>query len=339
MQIRQIVGSIFGVTSVLFMALFVGLPLFAYGGTYYVAKTGSDSYICDQARSAYTAKLTLAAGLACMAPGDTLIIKSGTYAESITYNQIVSGISDSNRTIIKANPGDTVILRPTGGNPETGDVVWIHGKSYVTFDGLTLDASNAKRMAFFANEAGSAWPSFITVQNSVLMNARSSNCVGVQPGNTFRFANNIIHDCGETSLAHGIYLRGSDHLVERNEIFNSAGYGVHLYWESASTNRNIVRYNHIHHSKGGAGIILGSGSNNVAHHNLVDHNSMGGIRVGYYGAENNQVYANTIYSNGGPCIVVLNSSKYAQVYDNICRGNEPDTVINGGRNSFVRNTK
>jgi hypothetical protein len=156
-----------------------------------------------------------------MVGGDTLVIGSGIYNEYITYTQLLSGTSDSNRTIIRARPGDTVILRPTGGTPTWGDVIWVHGQSYITFDGLTLDARNATRMSFFGDDHRGIWSSFITVKNSFLINSTNSNCIAVQPGNNFQLINNVVHNCGVSNLTHGVYLRGSNHLIEGNKIFNA----------------------------------------------------------------------------------------------------------------------
>jgi len=343
MKMTRIIGWRFRVIRLFFMALSPVVPLSAYGATYYVAKTGRDMYDCMQAQSLQTSKVTIAAGLACMAAGDTLIIKSGIYNEYITYNQLVSGTSDSNRTIIKAYPGDTVILRPTGGTLDAsgsllGDVIWVHGKQYITFDGLVVDAINAAGAPFFANDQGSTWSSFVTVQNSVLMNSRSSNCITVQPGNNFHIINNKIHNCGQKHLEHGIYLRGSRHLIERNEIYNISGYGVHFYSEFRSDD-NIVRYNYIH-DNGEWGILIGSGSNNIAQSNIVRNNgnksSAGGIFIGYYSTHNNQAYNNIIEKNTGICVNIGPTSKAARVYDNECTQNGIDTVIDKGIGSFVR---
>ena len=59
------------------------LPTAAHATTYYVAKTGSNTYTCGQAQSQSTAKQTISAGIACMAGGDTLIIGDGTYDEQV----------------------------------------------------------------------------------------------------------------------------------------------------------------------------------------------------------------------------------------------------------------
>lgn len=53
--------------------------------TYYVASTGNNSNTCLAAQTESTPKLTLSAGVGCLASGDTLIIKAGTYtAQEIT---------------------------------------------------------------------------------------------------------------------------------------------------------------------------------------------------------------------------------------------------------------
>lgn len=319
-------------------------PVFAFGATYYVAKTGSDSNACIQAQSVFTSKLTIAGGLKCIVSGDTLIINSGTYNEYITYNQLVSGTSDSNRTIIKAHPGDTVILRPTGGTRDAsgtllGDVIWVHGKQYITIDGLVVDAINAAGAPFFANDHGSTWSSFIRLQNSVFMNSRKSNCVTVQPGNNFGILNNKIYNCGQSHLEHGIYLRGSRHLIERNEIYNISGYGVHLYSQSVRSDDNIVRYNYIH-DNGEWGILIGSGNNNIAQGNIVRNNgkksSAGGIDIGHYSTHNNQAYKNVVSGNAGICVYIRPTSRDAKVYDNECWQNGSDMVIDKGIGSRVR---
>jgi parallel beta-helix repeat protein len=315
----------------------------AYGATYFVAKTGSNSNSCAQARSMSTSKLTIAGGLACMTGGDFLVIRAGIYDEYITYNQVVSGKSDSNRTIIKAYPGEVVTLRPTGGTRDArgnllGDVIWIHGKRYITIDGLTVDAINAARSPFFANDQGSTWPSFITLHNSVFMNSRRSNCVTVQPGNDFHILNNKIYNCGHSNLEHGIYLRGSRHLIEHNEIYNISGYGIHLYSQSVNSDDNIVRYNNIH-DNGEWGILIGSGSSNIAHGNIVKSNgkksSAGGIDIGHFSTRNNQAYKNVISGNTGICVHIRPTSKDAKVYDNECSKNGSDSVIDRGAGSLV----
>ena len=82
------------------------------GTTYYVAKTGSDSYSCAQAKSASTAKLTIVAGIGCLSGGETLKIKPGTYQEQIYPNvtaNVPAGTASSPTTI--SSDGGTVTVK------------------------------------------------------------------------------------------------------------------------------------------------------------------------------------------------------------------------------------
>jgi len=66
----------------------------------------------------------------------------------------------------------------------------------------------------------------------------------------------------------------------------------------------------------GPGILLGSGSNNIAYNNIVQGN-IGGIQIGF-SAVNATVYNNTIYGNSGNCIGIDTLSTTAIIKNNIC---------------------
>jgi hypothetical protein len=74
----------------LLVIFFTIVPVLAHGGTYYVAKTGSDNNSCSSAQLQSTPKLTINAGAACLSAGDTLVVRDGTYVETITAT-IASG--------------------------------------------------------------------------------------------------------------------------------------------------------------------------------------------------------------------------------------------------------
>lgn len=319
--------------------VFVLVPGLAYSATYYVAKTGSDSYACAQAQLASTPKLTIAAGLACLVGGDTLTIKNGTYEEFINYNQIPAGRGSwGSATKIMSVPGETVILQPkTGG--KAGDALWIY-RSYIIIDGIIIDAVNAIQ-GIRINNGGS----YVRIQNSEIKNAARSNCIGIQNAQSsfIEILNSRIHDCGASDQHHGVYLRGSNHLVEGNEVYNISGHGVHLWNKhDPDNNNNVVRYNYIH-DNGSRGILIGSGNNNVAYNNILQdngrHSGEGGITVGFNTTRNNQVYGNTIYSNRGNCIVIRKGSTNSKVNNNVCWQNGSDTVTDRGSQSIVTNTR
>ena len=319
-----------------FTLVFALVPVLGYSATYYVANTGSDATSCMQAQSASTPKLTIAAGLACLAGGNTLVIQKGIYEELIDRTQIPAGRGSWDRaTKIMAAPGDTVVLKPNTGG-KAGDAIWIY-RSYIIIDGLVIDATNVSVHAIRVNNGAS----YVRITNSEIKNAKRSNCIAIQNAQSqfVEILNSRIHDCGSTNQHHGVYLRGSNHLVERNEIYNNSGHGVHQ-WNKREPNNdnNIVRYNSIHHN-GSRGILIGSGNGNQAYGNTVWNNGSSGIVVGHNSPTNNLVYGNTIYSNGGNCIFVQNGSANSKINNNVCWQNSRDAVRNEGRASTITDTR
>ena len=78
--------------------------------TYYVATTGNDARTCATAQTITTPKRTIASGVACLNPGDTLYIRAGTWTEQIDLQR-----SEQNRLgwqlyHHRGYPGETVTL-------------------------------------------------------------------------------------------------------------------------------------------------------------------------------------------------------------------------------------
>src|SRR5262245_52269294 len=88
---------------VVFVCLNVIFAGVAHAATYYVSTSGSDSFTCPQARATSTPKRTLAAAGACLAAGDTLLVRGGTYNEAMN-NIVPSGTSWTNKVRVAAYP-------------------------------------------------------------------------------------------------------------------------------------------------------------------------------------------------------------------------------------------
>ena len=87
-----------------------GTTPFTIQGGYFVATNGSDSNpgtISQPFR-------TIAKGVSMLTPGKTLLVRSGTYAESL-QNTIPGGTSWSSPVTVEAYPGDTVTIQPSSG--------------------------------------------------------------------------------------------------------------------------------------------------------------------------------------------------------------------------------
>src|SRR5262245_20500249 len=134
---------------VLALIVFTLIPVSAEAATYYVGKSGSDGNSCATAQSSTSTnrKQTIAAGISCLSPGDTLIIGTGTYTEQIN-NTVPAGSSCSAQTTIRAENEPTVgskgqitanvTLRPSG----VFGVIKIT-RANVKIRGFDIDATNA----------------------------------------------------------------------------------------------------------------------------------------------------------------------------------------------------
>src|SRR5215471_4985169 len=102
----------------LLVIFFTMFPVLAQGATYYVATTGSNSNSCNSAQSQSTPKLTINAGAGCLAAGDTLIVKAGTYVESLR-DVIPSGTALA-PTTVKSEVQYGAIIKPSASTPLYG---------------------------------------------------------------------------------------------------------------------------------------------------------------------------------------------------------------------------
>lgn len=298
-------------------------PSLAHAATYYVAKTGNNSYTCTQAQSESTPKLTITSGVACLSPGDTLLIKGGTYIESL-INKIPGGTSWSAPVRVAAYPGESVTIQAT-------DQYFVllfssSASKYIILDGLIVDGSNA----FSAAVKITDYAHHIRITNSEIKNSLGQG-IHLSPGNGGQgnyneFINLAIHHNGDTPhYDHGIYIQTTNNLLDSNRIYSNIAYGVHVYTSAGTAHNNIIRNNLIYDNatggQGGFGILVGSGTGNKAYNNVVWNNN-GGIRISYGGANATGVYNNTIVGNtkgNTPyCIDIQPSSTNALVANNIC---------------------
>lgn len=340
------------------MTMFLRVLLFVlcgashlFAATYHVSKGGSDANSCATAQGAYftTHKLTIAAGLGCLAAGDTLYIHEGTYTEQITESAIgAGGGSWANPVRIEAVPGERVILRPTGGE----NVIKFPAgstRAYVIFSRLILDGVNAgggANGAVIYVEIGAHHLRFIDVE------ATNGDGNGVLAGGDhLEFLRMRVHRNGLFSgylISNGMYLYGDDCLVEEGEYFNNEAAGIRLYDSDVDApihqaTNNIVRRTRVYNngagfgldgtstSPAGAGIIIGD-INNKAFNNEV-FNCQSGIWA-YTEADGVTIGFNTVYNVTGEGLAAQFYTTFPTLTSNIIRTASPEYVDYSGSNAL-----
>ncbi|MDK2742980.1 MAG: right-handed parallel beta-helix repeat-containing protein [Nitrospira sp. BO4] len=322
----------------------------AQATTYYVATTGNDANSCALAKSAGSSKLTIPAGVKCLASGDTLIIKAGTYEGQEIKNPPPG--SPSAYTVIMGDPsGPRPVLDPNG---ELGN--------------------NAAGSRGFLCSRGSAC-SYIELRYIEVTTAFNSVKLMGEPSTGYphhmRFIDNIFHDTIDTNVliaTSPTEFLGGDHLFQGNEFYRT-GVGTPGYAPGFNTiyntgNRTIIENNVFHNLANGVGIWLkdrlihnvtvrnnvfydigrsntdtwqkGNGQFNAIHvsvpggghkiyNNIIyrsgDQSSFTGIRVrAANDGETNYIYNNTIYDikhSGAAAIRIMTSTGQHLVKNNI----------------------
>jgi parallel beta-helix repeat protein len=324
--------------------------------TYYVATSGSDSSSCASAQNINTPKRSFmgsAGSLACLRAGDTLYVRGGTYNESISntnsHQYLASGTSWSSAIRVAVYPGETVTLTsPMGFGFCCGDTPTFQ-MSYWIFDGFRIDSTVPT--VLYNGQQGVDHLRFINMNitangstNAIApgdFSATGANTSGMclsGGGEALEFVNIEIHHCG----AYGIYYWGHDSLFDRVKMHDVYGYGIHLYHETPKdVSNNVIRNSVFYNIRPaipngtypGVGILLSSGSNNMAYNNII-YNSGQGLQEGF-GSTNSRILQNTIFNVNFLGIDIRASSSSAIVRNNIFYQAGAGAVQNGGASGLT----
>jgi parallel beta-helix repeat protein len=294
-------------TLLIIFLLLVASPLNA--ATYWVSKSGSDSNGCTNSASPLTttAKLTIAGGMTCVASGDTLNIRTGTYVERLQITSSKSGGgSYATATTIQAYNGEVVTIN----KEDTNAVQVLTGTSYVILKDLII----LGRLTF-----GGIIEAIYLDDNTNHIKFDNVDASGgtivVQIASTSThnwFTKGRYHDTADAAFqfspGYPFYINSSDNIIEYTKIYNGRGYGIHIYSGFGnSPSRNVIRHNEIYNNcLGGstipdvsseAGILVYSGAvDTVIFRNIVRDSNCHGIQLGG-GASRSVIYNNTIVDN------------------------------------------
>lgn len=332
------------------------LLLFApsvWGATYYVSNSGSDANSCATSQTISTPKLTIGNFLTncALAPGDTLYIRGGTYAEEVAITS-VNG-SAGNLVTISSYLNEVVIIQP----PTTGAFT-ITTSSYLQVVSGQQGTRNIIADCYFTNAStclnlvGQTGSSNIRIRDMEIKDTGREICGvddyycsdlvtdtnGVASGHEFiEFINLWIHGNGQNKASHGMYLTGSDILIENCVIENNAGWGIHKYniGDRYTIRGNTVFQNGRAALSGdpagaGEGILIWGGTDSRVYNNVSYGNYNAGITVDI-SESNSEIYNNTVYGNatGGSNGGIVDFSNDAIIRNNISFGNTGPQISGG----------
>lgn len=319
------------------------LPTFSYAATYYASTNGNDGNNGSQA----TPFRTIQYSLGRLGAGDTLLMRGGIYSEMLESHNgtnFPSGTSWANPVTVAAFPGEKVTLR---GAMAIGIATPL--TQYVIFDGIIVDATGLE--SGISLNGGTHHLRFI---NGEVKNAVGTSGINTSyhndksPGNTsHQFINMHVHHNGlDTSYYtaihkaphhHGFYIETSDNLIEKCQIHDNAGWGIHQYrFEDGIRIKNNIYRNNLFYNHGSGAITINYGDDNLIYNNIVWKN-LHGININNLGNNaRNKVYNNTIYGNTGRGIDIQTGNIDTKVMNNIIYNN-PTNLFNKGINTILSN--
>jgi parallel beta-helix repeat protein len=302
----------------------------AQAGTYYVATTGNDSFPGTLEQPFRT----IIKGVSVLKPGDTTVVRAGTYRESLDTNRVVfpSGTSWTSAVTLAAYPGEKVVL-----------IGYINfaavPASYIIVSGLSIDANNSVE-GFTINQGSH----HIRLQNCEIKNTYT-NGIGIWWGNNNGLSSDYneilncsIHHVGSRGgdgipdtpfgygRGHGIYMTTSNNIIRGNTFYDIGEYSIHQWTATPKfANNNIIDGNAVTRSGhnttrygqvccGGIAVYAGNGA--IVRNNIVYANEVNGINVDST-CSNCKIYNNTTYNNPGWNIYSFDGGSGREVRNNI----------------------
>jgi parallel beta-helix repeat protein len=303
-------------------------PLTGSGQTYYVDANGSDG--SNGGADAPWQTLQFAASQ--VAPGDTILVQSGTYA-GLRIEQ--SGSAEAWITLMAAPGASVLIDRPGPDNKHESNIeleTWEGDETIAYWIIEGLEVANAPNWGIDTRGSETTHSHHIVIQgNTVHNNGLGSEKTGI----FFAFVNDVVVT-GNESYAngeHGIYLSnsGDRFLVQGNKLHHNNNCGLHMNGDESEggdgiISEGVVEANVIYENgDGGCSAINMDGiTDTIVRNNLLYQNHAGGISIfqenGALCSQRNRILNNTIVmaEDGRWAINVSDSSCVNnQIFNNV----------------------
>lgn len=266
-------------------------------GAYFLSPSGNDANPGTE-----TAPFrTFTHALKRLRPGDTLLVRGGTYTErAMLRGSDLKAGTQSSRITVQAYPGE---------RPVVVGLFWLSNAHYWTIDGInvTWDSNTGNREEHMVRMyGGTGW----VYQNAELWGARSYAALLIANGASNWNVNNMyIHDThpsNNLNQDHLIYVSGaSNGVIEYSLLVNATnGRGIKLgsHVDGTSLPSGItVRFNTIVNSNAGNVSLSYDANNNHVYNNVLVSAGAGYASVGEYhlSGKGNIASANLFFDSRG----------------------------------------
>ncbi|NIZ92025.1 hypothetical protein [Kineococcus rubinsiae] len=241
-----------------------GSAVAATARTLSVSPTGSDASPGTLDRPLRTFSRALSA----LRPGDTLLVRGGTYAERV-QNPVLTPGTPAARITVRAFPGERPLVK---------GLLWLRNPSFwdVSGIGVTWSSANSRAEHMVKVTGGSGW----SLRSCEFSEAHSYAALLVAgAASDWTVAGNHIHDTrpsNGTNQDHLVYVNssGSGGVLEDNVLVGSAnGRAIKVGPPAAGAGTVeglVIRYNTMSDNRGPSNVQLAWGTSHVdVHHNVM----------------------------------------------------------------------
>ncbi|HWQ23594.1 MAG TPA: right-handed parallel beta-helix repeat-containing protein [Gaiellaceae bacterium] len=260
------------------------------GRALYVSPNGSDSNPGTREKPLRT----IQSALDRARPGQRVLVHGGVYEESLLVTR--SGTRPRPITLAAVR-GERPVVRARQRDGDDSYALEITA-SYIRVKGLVLEGATGTSSAnvYVENDA-----SYVELRGNEIRNGQDQGIFTDPETSNVHIIGNLVHDNGAglpgQHQSHGMYLKGSSHLVANNVVYNHPyGFGIHIYRENIGT---IVVQNTVAYS-GLSGIVIGGErvERITIRNNIFAYNARYGIAHDSDNPSDSVVDTNLLYANG-----------------------------------------
>jgi parallel beta-helix repeat protein len=217
---------------------------------------------------------TVSEAIGAAAPGDRILVRPGTYTESLRIHQPLEIIGDGPRAQIEIQGLDASVLVSTTPTGWVANLTFTQGKS-AEFLGVTIRQGQLViEECEILSQAGSCV--YVHAEGDPVLRKNTiygatQHGVFVYEGGRGTIEENVISGCGLACVAT---REGGDPVVRRNVIRDSGRSGVYVHTDGRGTfeDNEITGSRH-------AGVLVETGGNATFRRNRINHNAWHGVSI------------------------------------------------------------